>query len=302
MTSARGAIEIIVARSDEAIAVAAAIVGRDVGPTAPRGDPGPPLLPGPLAERRRRADERARAEGATNVLAIEAKAGPAGAGEVGLRLPAGCHRLDAMAELTVSPAGLVPAIDLDVELRDGTSSEPVARDRGETPDARVEACVAETTELTLSFHGAPAHARVVIHDAVWPMPAWIPSRWGSRARAALAMTARRRSVKALGRGPMVEALGAQGSTTVPVAVEPGRCYFAAFALMRGHSRGLRLSAAAGARSSAEEVPPGSEAAGVTFCAEERSQARLSVDVPGSGVWWVLSVWLLSPAPSSEQTP
>ncbi|NUO52002.1 MAG: hypothetical protein HOV80_24390 [Polyangiaceae bacterium] len=142
MASARGALEILTAEMPAEPTDFASELGREVGPTAPRGDPGPPLLPASLIERRRRAEERARAEGATNVLPLEMKAGQGGNGELAMRLPPGCHRLDVMADASASESGVVPPIDVDVELRGVAENDVLARDRGETPDARVEACVA----------------------------------------------------------------------------------------------------------------------------------------------------------------
>jgi len=305
MASARGALEILTAVVPAALGDLSADLDRELGLAAPRGDPGPPLAPGSLLERRRRADDRARADGATNVLPLEMKAGPLGNGELRMRLPAGCHRLDVMAEVTVSPAGLMPPVDVDVELRHTATSEVIVRDRGETPDARVEACVAEVTELSLHFRGAPPEARVVISDAIWPLPRWVPQRWGPAARAALAMAVRRRIGGAPARGPVAEVLGAQGTTQIAVVVEPDRCYVAAVALMKGSSRGLRLAANASARTSSEEVPATAGSPSVVFCADGTDVARVSVEVPGVSVWWVLAVWQLgasSPAADDADAP
>lgn len=293
--SPRGTLEILTAALSSELTDLSSELDREVGPVAPRGDPGPPLPPGGLVERRRRAEERARADGATNVLPLEMRAGPLGNGELRMRMPAGCHRLDIMAEVTVSTSGVVPGADVDVELRDTATNEVVARDRGETPDARVETCVAKVTELALHFRGAPPDSRVLISDAIWPLPAWVPQRWGPAAQAALSSAVRRRAGAVSARGPIAESLGAQGSTQVGVLVEPERCYIASIALMKGSSRGLRLSATASSRASTEEVPPGAGSPSIVFCAEGTELARLTVDVPGASVWWVLAVWQLGRA-------
>jgi hypothetical protein len=85
-------------------------------------------------------------------------------------------------------------------------------------------------------------------------------------------------------------------------VEPDRCYVAALALMKGSSRGLRLSAVASARASTEEVPPTAGSPGVVFCAEGTDVARISVDVPGASVWWVLALWQLGTASAVPSDP
>ncbi|NUO52003.1 MAG: hypothetical protein HOV80_24395 [Polyangiaceae bacterium] len=144
----------------------------------------------------------------------------------------------------------------------------------------------------LAFRGAPAGARVIVSDAIWPLPSWIPQRWGPAAQAALATAVRKRTSTIAARGPISETLGAQGSTQIAVEVEPERCYIASIALMKGASRGLRLAAAASARPSSEEVSPTAGSPSVVFCAEGTDLARLTIDVPGSSVWWVLAVWRL----------
>ncbi|MBL9024911.1 MAG: hypothetical protein JNL21_22125 [Myxococcales bacterium] len=293
--SARGALEILTAALPAELTDLSTQLDRELGPVAPRGDPGPPISPDALALRRRRAESRAREEGATNVLPLDMRAGPLGTGELRMRMPAGCHRLDVMAEVSVSSSGAVPPTDVDVELRDAVSGEVIARDRGETPDARVEACVAKVTDLSLQFRGAPADARVLVTDAIWPLPSWVPSRWGAAAQAALAAAVRRRAGAVQARGPVAESLGAQGSTQVAVSLEPDRCYIASIALMKGSSRGLRLSAIASSRPSTEELPPGGGSPSVLFCADGAELARLVVDVPGASVWWVLAVWQLGAA-------
>lgn len=303
LVSARGAIEILTAALPQELTDLSSELDREVGPVAPRGDPGPPLAPDALTVRRRRSDARAREDGATNVLPLEMRAGPLGNGELRMRMPAGCHRLDVMAEVTVSSSGAVPPADVDVELRDAATGDVLARDRGETPDARVEVCVAKVTELSLLFRGAPAAARVVINDAIWPLPSWVPSRWGPAVQAALAAAVRRRVGSVPARGPIAESLGAQGSTQVGVPLEPDRCYVASVALMKGSSRGLRLSAIASARPSTEEIPPTGGSPAILFCADGAELARLVVDVPGASVWWVLAVWEIGTSrPGGEPTP
>lgn len=292
MGGARAAVEVVVFGSAGPLDDLDDALARDPGPTAPRSDPGPPLSPGPLLERRRRAEERARGFGATNVLPLEMRAGTQGRGELTLKLPPGCHRLDLMADAKEVAGGRVLPLDVDAELRVTDTGEIVARDRGETPDAHVESCVGKTTELTLTFQGAPPSSRVMVLDSLWPLPAGVPSRWGPRAQATLAQTTRRRTSRPPQRSPIAEVLGAQGTTSVPLEVEPGRCYLGAVALVRGVSRGIRISASAGGKASNEEAPAPSDSAAVIFCAESSDMAHLSVEVPGASLFWVLDVWAM----------
>jgi hypothetical protein len=292
MGSVRGTVEAVVFGSAGPLDGIDVALGRDAGPLAPRSDPGPPLPAAPLLDRRRRAEERARSLGATNVLPVEMRAGEQGKGELTLKLPAGCHRLDLMAEVREVDGGRVLPLDLDAELRSTDTGEVLGRDRGETPDAHLETCLGKTTELTVVFQGAPPSARVVTLDSIWPLPAGVPSRWGARAQATLASAARRRTSRPPARGPILEVLGAQGTTSVPFSVEPGRCYLAAVALVRGASRGIRISAGADGKASNEEAPAPSDSASVIFCSETTERAHLSVEVPGASLFWVLDVWAM----------
>jgi hypothetical protein len=291
MRSVRGAVELVLAASDEPAAeLDPILVGRGPEPVAPRGDPGPALLVTSLPERRRAAELRARADGATNVLPVEMRSGERGTGQLTLRLPAGCHRFDVLAEQPAALRGRV-GLDVDAELSDA-QGQIVARDRGEAPDARLEACVGQVEERTLSVVGAPPSARIVVLDSIWPLGAWIPSVWGPRARAGFAQAARRRRLAAPLGAPIHESLGAQGNAQLLLPVMPGRCYFAAVSMIRGKSRGIRLSAVASAKISVEELSGSPDALGLTFCAEGLAEAKISVDVPGASLWWVLGVWEL----------
>jgi hypothetical protein len=292
MGSARGAVEIVSVASSSPLDGVAAVLARDPGPISPRIDPGPPLVPGTLLERRRRAEERSRAAGATNVLPLEMRAGRDGRGELTLKLPSGCHKLDVLADAGEASGHPVSPFDLDAELRVTDSGELLARDRGETPDAHLDTCVSKTTELAVSFQGAPPSARVVTLDSIWPIPKGIPSRWGPRAHGTLAAALRRRTSRPPSEPPFVEALGAQGTTVVPLEIEPGRCYVGAVALIRGVSRGIRISASAGGKASNEELPAPVDGGAVVFCAKNRQRATISIEAPGASLWWVLEVWTL----------
>ncbi len=294
MGSTRGAVEIVSITSAAPLDGVSQVLGRDLGPISPRIDPGPPLVPGTLIERRRRAEERSRAAGATNVLPVEMRAGRDGRGELTLKLPSGCHKLDVMADAGEGTSPVSP-FDLDAELRVTDTGELIVRDRGETPDAHLDACVSKTTELTLAFQGAPSGARVVTLDSIWPVPKGIPARWGPRAHGTIAAALRRRTTRPPSRPPIAEGLGAQGTTVVPVEVEPGRCYVAAVALIRGTSRGLRISAQAGSKASNEELPAPVDASAVVFCASGE-HANISIEAPGASLWWVLEVWTLGDGP------
>lgn len=288
MLSPRGTLEVRVASGEDRIGSVVERLGRGAGPAAAKGDPGPPMPVTRIADRRQRAESMARADGATNVLATEATGDVVGSGATIVKVVPGCHRFHVLAEATEA-AGL---LDLDAELRNHEAGGVLARDRGETPDARLETCVGRNTELAIVFAGAPPKGRVVVLDALFPLPLGVSDHWGDRARAALAGALRKRVRRGPARPPLFETIGAQGNMSTGFPTEPGHCYVAALGVMRGTPRGLRLSVQGGARASTEEVPPGVDGTSVVFCSDGAGPARIRVDAPGSGVGWVASVWSL----------
>lgn len=289
LTSSRAAIEVIVARSREPLGdIRDVLPERSAGLVAPRGDPGRPIEPGPLAERLARAERRARTEGADSVLRVPMRASSLGAGELSMRLAEGCHRLEVMAEV---PSTLPRrATDIDAEAREADSDRSLSRDRADAPDARLDFCLGEASAVEVPFMGAAGAVNVVVSDAHWAIPRWVPSHWGSRARGGFAAALRRRNAPEPRSQPIVESIGVQGDTNVAIDVEPGRCYLAATALLRGETRGMRLSAEIGGRSARDESGERLESTAIAFCSEAEPKALLRVEVRGSSPWWVLVVW------------
>lgn len=296
LASPRAAVEILVARSDAPLAELREILPeRAAGPTAARGDPGGPLEPSPLAERLVRASLRARGDGAVEVTRATKRALPSGAGSFELDLVAGCHRLDVMADLpTAGPRQSHRATDVDAEARDPTG-KLLARDRADLPDARLDLCLGEAARITVPFAGAAGPVSVVLSDARWPAPARVPARWGARARGGHLGALFRRHAPDPPEPAIFESLGVQGTTSIPFEVQPGRCYLAALAMIRGEARSLRLSALLGDRVSRDDVNDRAEGVAVSFCAEDETVARLDVDARGNSAWWSLVVWPMGAA-------
>jgi hypothetical protein len=289
LASPRAALEILVAEGREKLGdVRDVLPERAFGPLAPRGDPGRPLEPGALPERLARAERRARLDGAESVIRTGMRASVVGSGEISLRMSEGCHRLEVLAEVPQ----VVPrrATDVDAEAREADTGRPIARDRADAPDARLDFCLGEPATIDVPFVGAAGAVTVMVSDARWPVPKLIPGHWGARVRGGLAMALWRRGAPSPREQAIFETVGVQGETAVPLEVEPGRCYLAAVALLRGDVRGMRLSADLGGRMLRDEATDRAEGAAVAFCSEAEASTLMRVEARGSSPWWVLVVW------------
>jgi len=282
--ASRGALEVIWAKGRDAVDdVRAALPDRDPGPgRARQADPGPLPSPPPLATRRERSEKRAKVAGAEAISPSSFQAGGDGKGTATLALPVGCHRLDVMA------AG--SAVDVDAEAHVG--ERLVAFDRGESPDATLEFCLAEASEVNVSFQGAPRGADVVVVDARWPLPAGLPETWGAIGRAGVARGLQRRAARALPPRPVAEVFGVQGETRVPIALEPGRCYLASAAALVAGVKVVRLSVQGLRGHHRDETQTENAAAVLAFCTDEEERAVLDVTARGGAALWVAAVWAL----------
>src|SRR5262249_36227504 len=142
----------------------------------------------------------------------------------------------------------------------------LARDRADVPDARLDVCVGETTVVELPFTGASGAVNVTLSDAHWPLPARLPTACGARATAGFASALLRRHPPDPKEAPIIETIGVQGVTQVPVELTPGQCYLAAAALIRGDARAIRLSTRVGDRAHHDDVTDRPESAALAFCA------------------------------------
>ncbi|WP_437285150.1 hypothetical protein [Sorangium sp. So ce406] len=289
MLSSRGALDVVVAASSGVLdRVESILPERAFGPVAPRGDPGRPAEPGPLDARVGRAARRARADGALRVVPTDMRASVVGTGQFSVKLSEGCHRVDLMAE--VPSATVRRATDIDAEAREAGTGRLLDRDRSDAPDARLDFCLGEPGVVEIPFLGAAGPVKVVLSDAQWSMPPYVPGHFGARARGNLAAALHRRHAPAPRAQPIAEAVGTQGDTLVPVQIEPGRCYFAAAALVRGELRALRISAELGDRAARDDAGDRSEGAGVAFCSDLEESAALRVAARGNSPVWALAVW------------
>lgn len=290
--SPRTAVEILVVRSAAPIeAVESILPERVIGPSAPRGDAGRPIDPGPLTERLQRVEKRARDAGAAHVVRVSMKASAVGTGQFVARLAEGCHALDVVADV---PQGAARVTDIDAEAHLSEGGRALGRDRGEATDAHLDFCLGEAASVDVSFLGAAGPAEVTLVDSSWSLPAGIPDEWGPDARGDIATALRRRHAPALPPAPIDTWMGVQGETLVPFAVEPGQCYLAVVASVRGDARTLKASVEIGDRAPHDEIADRPEAVQISFCATTEDHASLRVDARGPQPWWVGLVWRLGP--------
>lgn len=259
-------------------------LGREDGPDAPRDGVSPPLVPSPLAKRRSAAAERERRRGATNVVSSSTTADRAGEGQLELTLTRGCHVLYVMSKTDSRGR------DLDVELSE-TDGSRRWRDRSDLPDGHLSLCIAARRTFQLAFKGAPSGDVVIVDDALSPLPEGVPDDFGARALEELSELFFTRETPGPTTKPVVESLGAQGASWLTFDAEPGRCYLGVVALLRGASRGMRLSLGSGPRPSLVEASSGTDAVLAHVCADERT-IPVRVEVPGGGVSWVFLAWVL----------
>jgi hypothetical protein len=310
LSSPRGAVAVVAASVPADLDLDAVEIslrrelGRDDGPDAPRDGVSPPLVPTPFAKRRATAAERARARGATNVVSSSTTADRAGEGQIELVLTPGCHGLRVMSKSDGRGR------DIDVELSEQFGGAPSAggepspphrdgsrrwRDRSDLPDGHLSVCVAVRRTFQLAFRGAPSGDTVIVDDAISPLPAGVPEDFGARPTEEIAELFFSRETPGPTVKPIVESLGAQGTSWLGFEAEPGRCYLGTVALLRGASRGMRLSMGSGPRPSVVEVSPGTDLPLAHVCADDE-RVPVRVDVPGGGVTWVFLAWLLGAEP------
>ena len=288
----RGALEVVVARAPSALPLLTSVIPERTGGALP---PVPetgalPALP-PIERRAELAEARGKREGAHIEARTALRAGDDGAGEGELALGAGCHRVELFARDGEVRPGRRFRVDVDAELRDPSNSDHVlARDRTEAPDARLEACVGESTRIKLVFAGAPANADLTSTLASWPLPQHLPSLWGAATRSKMARVMFTRHVAAPEADPVFLAEGSSGTTPFPLSVEVGGCYLAVVALTHGHARSLQIRTVVGARESTDERGAAEEAALSAFCVNAEESARLEIHARGTGVGWGLALF------------
>ncbi|MET0791541.1 MAG: hypothetical protein ABW061_08480, partial [Polyangiaceae bacterium] len=225
-------------------------------------------------------------DGAQSAAIDHWQAGEDGTGANAVLLDAGCHELNLLAEASATPS---PTVDLDLELVDSESGVRLAVDRAEDADGSVGVCLGTPVRAELRFVGSPPNAALSLLHVRWDLPLGLPGSWGPEARARMAKLSRSARLR-LDHQPFYRSLGVQGTTVLPLEVEPGVCYSALLVPLRGEVRSLSLSARAHAAGELPRAAADNEGSALSFCAAAARHATLEVSGDGANLAWLLAVW------------
>jgi hypothetical protein len=300
MRSPRGVLETLAVRSHVRVpSIVQVLPHRDPGPLTLPSGPGHKPTNVPLADRKRRLEERGRREAAQSVTNATIPSRSDGSGETMLDLPEGCQRLDLLAETGILPNG--HSEDIDMEVSTTPKGDRVAIDRSDNVDASTTFCLGERTPVRVRFVGAKPSSKVTLLKSVWELPQGLPERWGAATRAQMASVIRGDGASVVGQ-PVYESLGVQGLTSLGIDTRAGACYTAAIVALRGTGIGLHI-AARGATSGAENRSGPDEAGTViAFCATSDRRTLLDVETRGLGLAWLLAVWETGSVKLGEVSP
>jgi hypothetical protein len=289
MRSPRGVIEVLAVGSPRPPpALTTILPHRDPGPMAPPGGSGPRPTVAPLALRIQAVEQRAARSGALELKNEELVASGIGTGIELVPLAAGCHQFELLAGERRENARRSVDLDLEVSTADGTRI--LATDKSESNDARALVCVGEPLPVAVRFGGAPPGSRVTLLRARWDLAAGLPERWPPEARASMSAVLREQGLGLTGAGLVDEALGVQGSTSMPVEVEPGACYVGVVVALRGTAQTLSLAARARGREAQSRAPLDAPGTALSFCAGASSRALIEVESRGLSLVWMSALW------------
>lgn len=293
MRSPRAVVETVVARSSALLPTfRRALPHRDPGPLFPSAETGPRPMSLPLKRRASRLQERAKREGAQSMAQKLLSSDASGNGSAVLPLEAGCHRLDVLSP-GASERALAHGIDVDIEVALAATGEVLASDATESADASAAFCLGAPQPVRLRFVGSVPGVPVLLLESRWELPGGLPEYWSAEARGHMAEALRRHHHRGLGNLMVYESLGVPGATLLPVEVEPGACYVAVVAPLRGHSASLALAAAVGDRFAQNHGGLEGRGTALSFCSRSENVAQLEVEARGSGLVWLLAVWQAS---------
>ena len=296
MRSPRAVLEFVLVESNDPPAhLVQVLPHRDPGPVAPLGGSGPRPGVAPLVLRLRAAEERAARDQALELTVQDLVASPTGMGSVLITLAPGCHRFDLLGD---EAGGRRPA-DVDFDVRSENDSELLAADHSESSDARALFCVGRPMPVTLRFAGAGPLAKLALARSRWDLEPNLPARWPAEARARFSGVLRDQRLSLSGAELFDEALGVQGDTLMPIAVEPGGCYVGIAVQLRGDAVALSMAARTSRGVAQSRLDPEVAGALVSFCAGADERALVEIDARGLGLVWMSAMFRVGRAGLGE---
>ncbi len=300
MRSPRGIVEVLVAESRAPLASLSNVLAhRDPGPKSPGGQAGSAPIPPPLEQRAVAWEAQAKRDGATQIERQVIKGQGSEVPTARLSLAEGCHRLSALG---LQPSAQDAPRDLDLFLRGDALSDLRREDQSENSDAEISVCLASPAPVRVGVLGLSAADPAVLQHARFPMPLGLPEHWGPLVRSRMAEAFFRRHSLGAPRGPVYEALGVAGRTTLPLNLELRTCYAAGLSVLQGSPKALLLEVTPRDRDAAADSTADAEAVVVAFCTGDDGVARLRVEAIGLSVAWVVSVWRVEREAALEGAP
>lgn len=287
MRSPRAVLEVVAVESREPVPSATDVLQqRDPGPIAPLMGFGPQSAPPPIDERLAAAELATRKEGGLDVQRDSVQSSARGTGSVHRLVEAGCHKLQVFSEPDTEGArfgdlALMPELSAAAGL--------IGVERGDGFAASLSFCAGERTTAGFRYAGAPGGSLVWILASRYPLPDALPDSWGSGGRARMAAVLSRYRAKVSGM-PVDQALGVQGPTLMPIAIEPGACYVAALSAVQGQPFTLALGVAGGSISAQNRSGLGADGTLVSFCSRGESRATIEAESRGTGLTWLFALW------------
>lgn len=288
MRSPRGVFQAVVASAAAPLPIPSGLLGhRDPGPLSESGEAGfVPLLPS-LDSRASAWESQAKRDGAVQIQRQMLQALNGQVAGARLELASGCHRLSALSVQTARTA--LPR-DVDLFVRGETFPVLGRQDQSENADAEVEFCLGKPTPVRLALMGLLPGDRSLLQHASFPLPDGLPERWGTEPRARLAEAFFRRGFRGQLRGPVDEALGVAGRTTLPLNLEQDTCYVAGVSVIQGNVKALGVEVNLPDVEGAREGTSTESAIALAFCAGESVDAELRVEAIGPSLAWFAALF------------
>jgi hypothetical protein len=299
MRSPRAVVEVIAVRAPVPLpSLRRTLAHRDPGPVAQFQSGGQRPASAPIEQRAHAVQERMRRQGAAEQQRkLIQSSDTDGSGEATLRLERGCHRIDVLG-MPVAPTA-PRGIDIDAELYVPLAQQLLGADHTESADASLSVCVGAPTLANLRFVGSLPGTPVVLLHARSELPAGLPERWGPEPSARIAEALWQSHNRPLPDSPVFESLGVSGVTALPVEVEPGACYLAALAPIRGEPTGVALAVATGQKYGQNQGAPEGGGTALAFCSDGDDTALVEVEARGVGVVWLFAIWQTGRVPLGE---